>query len=146
MVLECAHLPTNRGASRTSRLPSQENPMRRSLAVSALAASIIGLSAAPAWAHGGDDGHGDGGDPVVGEWEALPPSEPFPPVDACGTSIIVAPGDVDEGEARVIDFPSGKQRVEFRGNLTVDIVRAEDGKVLIDELDVSGPGADVISP
>jgi len=121
--------------------------VRRLVVIGSLVAVPLSLTA-PAAAHDEDGDHHDAEGVVTQDWtpssdEVYVDSEP---VEACGTTVIVRPGDVREAEERVIEFPDGTVRIEFRGDLTVDIVREEDGTVLLDELDVSGPGHDVISP
>ncbi|WP_448627386.1 hypothetical protein [Geodermatophilus sp. URMC 64] len=114
--------------------------MRRSLAVGALSAVLVGASAGPALAHSGDD---DGGGFVPVE-TVIP--EYYDPVEfeACGTTVRLESGDVREVEVRRITRPDGTQVTTFRGAATVDLIRADGAR--IDELDISGPGKEIVSP
>jgi hypothetical protein len=115
--------------------------MRRSLAVGALAAAIIGAGASPAWA-GGDDQGGGGFVPVEtvrpGYYDAVE-------AQACGDTLTIEGGDVREVEIRSVTQEDGTVVNDLRGAATLDITRQSDG-AMIDELDVSGPGHEVISP
>ncbi len=116
--------------------------MRRSLAVGALAAAVIGAGASPAWA-GTEEGSGGG------EWvpveQLVPGYYATTETSACGTTVTVAAGDVREVEARETVLPDGTVVTDFRGALTLDLTRQSDG-AMIDELDVSGPGHQVVAP
>jgi hypothetical protein len=109
--------------------------VRRSLAVSALAASIVGLGAGPAWADDGDDG----------AWVPVPDDywAPFE-VEACGDTVRIEGGDVREAEQREVVRDDGTVVTRFRGGATVDLTRLSDGAV-IDELDISGRGKEVVT-
>jgi hypothetical protein len=116
--------------------------MRRSLAVGALAAAIIGAGANPAWAGGGEDSGG-------GEWvpveQVIPDYYASSETNACGSTITVSAGDVREVEVRETVLPDGTVVTDFRGAATLDLTRQSDG-AMIDELDISGPGHQVVSP
>ena len=123
---------------RLSHHPCREIAMRRSFAVSALAASIVGLGATPALA---DDGEDPGGG-----WEPAPEDFYAPMVtEACGETITVRYGDVREVEIRTTEFEGGVVFTEFRGAGTFDVLDAE-GTVVIDELDISGVGYEIFKP
>jgi hypothetical protein len=96
-------------------------------------------------------------------FQPLPPPFSFPPpdtggqfvplspfaaetfaVEACGSLVVVGPGSVLDAEYRSTHNPDGSVLVEFRGASTVDVLRVADGKAL-DELDVSGPGFELVS-
>jgi hypothetical protein len=81
-----------------------------------------------------------------GQWLPVPDeiNQSFP-VAACDTTVVVGPGDVFELQYHAMHQPDGTIRVEYRGHTTVDVVRESDGAML-DELDVSGPGYEIISP
>jgi hypothetical protein len=115
--------------------------MRRSLAVGALAAAIIGTGASPAWA-------GDGEDSGGGEWvpveQLIPDYYGTTETNACGTTVTVAAGDVREVEVRETVLPDGTVVTDFRGAATLDLTRESDGAT-IDELDISGPGHQVVA-
>lgn len=70
--------------------------------------------------------------------------KPVEDIPACGGSITVESGDVREVEEWVTVRRDGRTVTKYRGNGTVDILDAS-GEVLIDELDVSGPGTVRIS-
>lgn len=74
-----------------------------------------------------------------GEWLPLPDifNEPIV-VPACGATITITGGDVDDGEYLAVEAVDGSTYVLYRGAATVDVSR-EDG-AFIDELDVGGPG------
>ncbi|MDN4612115.1 hypothetical protein [Arthrobacter burdickii] len=59
-------------------------------------------------------------------------------VEACGSTVTIASGDVREVQYRVRVNKDGSTVVRFRGESTVDLTRKSDG-AFIDELDVSGP-------
>ncbi len=115
--------------------------MRRSLAVSALAASIVGLGASPAWAHGGEEEPSGGWVPV----ETVIPDyyEPFE-IEACDSTITVEAGDVREVEVHETVRPDGTTVTRFRGDATQDLTRQSDG-AMIDELDISGSAVQRVS-
>lgn len=75
------------------------------------------------------------------------PEQFYDPVDvaACGSVVTIAGGDVREAELRYQVLDDGTTFLEFRGSRTVDLTRQSDGAT-IDELDVSGPSWDLISP
>lgn len=81
-----------------------------------------------------------------GQWLPVPQEigEQSYMVDACGSVVTVAPGDVSEVEYHSMHQPSGTIRVEYRGAATVDVTRESDGAML-DELDGSGPGYELFS-
>jgi hypothetical protein len=108
----------------------------RSLLVAAAGAGLT-LTASPALAHGGEDSG----------FEPLPPEfyEQAVEVEACGDTVLIESGDVREVETRETERPDGSLLVEFRGEATLDLTRLSDG-AMIDELDVGGPGFDVVSP
>jgi hypothetical protein len=116
--------------------------MRRSLAAGALAAALIGAGAGPAWAGNGEDSGG-------GEWvpveQLVPDYYATTETNACGSTITIAAGDVREVEARETVLPDGTTVTDFRGAATLDLTRQSDG-AMIDELDISGPGHQVVSP
>jgi hypothetical protein len=116
--------------------------MRRSLAVGALAAAIVGVGASPAWA-GGDGSSGGEFVPI----ETVVPGYYDDSVEtqACGDTITVEAGDVREVEIRTVTLEDGTVVNDYRGAATLDLTRQSDG-AMIDELDVSGPGHEVISP
>ncbi len=65
-------------------------------------------------------------------------------VDACGTTVTVAGGDVREIEFKEKVKKDGSALVRYRGDATVDITRGSPGDpdyAFIDELDVSGPNS-----
>jgi hypothetical protein len=115
--------------------------MRRSLAVGALAAAVIGAGASPAWAGSGEDSGG-------GQWvpvEQLIPDYYAPlETNACGSTITISSGDVREVEVRETVLPDGTDVLDFRGAATLDLTRQSDGAT-IDELDISGPAHQVVS-
>ncbi|MGY1617632.1 hypothetical protein ACI797_12910 [Geodermatophilus sp. SYSU D00691] len=113
--------------------------MRRSLTVGAVAAVLVGMGSGPALADPG--GNGGGGFVPV---ETLIPNyyDGFE-IEACGTTVLVEPGDVREVEVRQTTRGDGAIVTRFRGDLTLDLERA-DGAT-IDELDVSGPAREVVS-
>ncbi|MGY1691972.1 hypothetical protein [Geodermatophilus sp. SYSU D01105] len=84
-------------------------------------------------------------DPADGGWEPVP-EEYYAPVDvaACGSVVTLSSGDVREVEQRERTLSDGSRHVEVRGNQTVDLARQSDGAT-IDELDISGPGWDLLS-
>ena len=80
-----------------------------------------------------------------GEWLPVPEEALVAQaVAACGTTVTIAPGDVDEVEYQSMHQADGTVRVEFRGDATTDVVRESDGAML-DELDASGPGYVIVS-
>lgn len=114
--------------------------MRRSLAVSALALSVIGLTAVPASATPPPPEETDDGftpvDPAYYDQVAE--------ADACGDRITITSGDVREFEERVTVLATGETLTEYRGAFTLDLVRQSDGAV-IDELDIGGPAWELVS-
>lgn len=117
--------------------------MRRATRAGVVTVAAAGavLTASPAWAHDAPEGGDDGWVPI----EELRPDyyEPFSG-PACGTTVTIASGDVREVEARETVREDGSVLTEIRGDATVDITREDTGQV-IDELDVSGEGYDLIS-
>jgi hypothetical protein len=113
--------------------------MRRSFTVGVLAAAVVGLGAPPALAHGDADDAG-----FVPVEEIHPDYYTGITFAACDSTVTMEYGDVREVEARVTENPDGTTTTEYRGAATVDLTRA-DGAV-IDELDVSGPGTDIVGP
>jgi hypothetical protein len=75
------------------------------------------------------------------------PEEFYDPVDveACGSVVTIAGGDVREAESRQQTLGDGSTFLELRGGRTVDLTRQSDGAV-IDELDTSGPHWVLVSP
>ncbi|MGY1713080.1 hypothetical protein ACI78R_01340 [Geodermatophilus sp. SYSU D01106] len=63
-------------------------------------------------------------------------------VEACGSTVTLSVGDVNETEYQAMHQPDGTIRVEIRGALTTDVVRESDGAML-DEVDNSGPGTEI---
>ncbi len=111
--------------------------MRRVLVGTAAAVLVLSggvASAADDPATGGDDG-----------WEPVP-EEYYASVEieACGSVVTIDSGDVREVEQRSEVLDDGTVFTEYRGEQTVDLTRASDG-AMIDELDVSGPGWDLVS-
>ena len=102
----------------------------------------LSLTTSPAWAH--DDSPPEGSGPWLPA-EELDPTV-YDPIDieACGTTVTVAIGDVREAEGRETVLPNGDTLLEGRGALTADITRHDTGEV-IDELDISGPLTELIS-
>jgi hypothetical protein len=81
-----------------------------------------------------------------GMWLPVPDEVLAPmSVEACGSLVTITTGDEQEVEYSAAHQVDGTVRVENRGSATVDIVRESDG-AMIDELDVSGPGHQIISP
>src|SRR3954454_3388434 len=114
--------------------------MRRSLAVGVLSAALLGVGAGPALA-GPPDDEGGGFVPV----ETVIPGY-YDPIEfaACGMKVTLEAGDVREVEVRQVTREDGTQVTEFRGDATVDLIRADGAR--IDELDISGPGEEIVSP
>ena len=111
--------------------------MRRVLVGTAAAVLVLSggvASAADDPATGGDDG-----------WEPVP-EEYYASVEieACGSVVTIDSGDVREVEQRSEVLDDGTVFTEYRGEQTVDLTRESDG-AMIDELDVSGPGWDLVS-
>ncbi|WP_369252840.1 hypothetical protein [Geodermatophilus amargosae] len=81
-----------------------------------------------------------------GAWLPVPPeiAEMEQAVQACGSTVVISPGDVAEVEYQAMHQPDGTIRIEFRGAATTDVTRESDGAVL-DELDTGGPATDIIS-
>ena len=111
--------------------------MRRILVGTAATVMVLSggvTAAADAQPPGGDEG-----------WVPVP-EEFYDPVDveACGSVVTIAGGDVREAELRQQVLDDGTTLIEFRGGRTVDLTRQSDGAT-IDELDTSGPSWDLIS-
>ncbi|SDM00837.1 hypothetical protein SAMN05660642_01314 [Geodermatophilus siccatus] len=111
--------------------------MRRVLVGTAAAVMVLSggvASAADAQPPGDDEG-----------WVPVP-EEFYEPVDveACGSVVTVAGGDVREAEVRQQVLDDGSTFLEFRGSRTVDLTRQSDGAT-IDELDVWGRSWDLVS-
>ncbi|MHA7281085.1 hypothetical protein ACX80H_15205 [Arthrobacter sp. MDT2-2] len=72
--------------------------------------------------------------------------------EACGTTIILRAGDVQEVEQKVRVKHDGTIVDKYRGDLTVDVIADKDGDgappydAFIDEVDVSGPYSTRFSP
>jgi hypothetical protein len=66
-------------------------------------------------------------------------------VQACGTTVVIAPGDVRKTEYKVTHAHNGSVRIVYRGKATMDITRPSDGAT-IDELDISGQTSQRYSP
>ena len=100
------------------------------------------FTTSPAWAH--EDSPPEGSGPWLPA-EELDPTV-YDPIDieACGTTVTVAIGDVREAEGRETVLPNGDTLLEGRGALTADITRHDTGE-MIDELDISGPLTELIS-
>jgi hypothetical protein len=82
-----------------------------------------------------------------GEWLPVP-DEVYAQsrtIEACGSTVTGTIGDVRDGEYQSLHQADGTVRVEFRGDVTMDVVRASDGAML-DELENGGPGAEIYSP
>ncbi|MDQ0734434.1 hypothetical protein [Arthrobacter agilis] len=71
------------------------------------------------------------------------PSAYYAPVDinACGTTVTMAAGDVREVEWKVRVREDGSTVIRYRGDATVDLTRHSD-QAFIDELDISGRAAE----
>ena len=111
--------------------------MRRVLVGTAAAVMVLSggvASAADAQPPGDDEG-----------WVPVP-EEFYEAVDveACGSVVTVAGGDVREAELRQQVLDDGSTFLEFRGSRTIDLTRQSDGAT-IDELDVSGRSWDLLS-
>ena len=111
--------------------------MRRVLVGTAAAVMVLSggvASAADAQPPGDDEG-----------WVPVP-EEFYEAVDveACGSVVTVAGGDVREAELRQQVLDDGTTFIEFRGGRTVDLTRQSDGAT-IDELDISGRSWDLFS-
>jgi hypothetical protein len=80
-----------------------------------------------------------------GQWLPVPPGV-FTDltVEACGSTVTMTAGDVDETEYQVMEQAGGTIRVEYRGESTADLTRAHDG-AMIDELDTGGPGHEIFT-
>ncbi len=105
-----------------------------------VAGAGMSLTASPAWAHS-DEPDGGGWVPI----EELRPGFYDPQeVEACGTTITLSTGDVADVEGRETVHPDGSMVFEARGEMTIDLTRADNGQV-IDELDISGPVHELIS-
>ncbi len=115
------------------------NRFPRVLLVAGVSAGLS-LTASPALAHD-DPAGGDG-------W--VPAETVFPDFydpltfQACGTDVTIESGDEREVELRQTDLGEGVVRTEFRGDMTVDLTRADGAR--INELDISGDGYDEVGP
>jgi hypothetical protein len=109
--------------------------MRRSIAVGALAAAVLGLSAGPAYAGSHDDWPKGSG-----EWSPFPAEyydQSFT-FEACGGEMFtISSGDERNARHRETELEHGRVLSEYHGPETIDLTRESDGKV-IDELDVGG--------
>jgi hypothetical protein len=109
-----------------------------------VAGGTMALTASPAGAHSGEPAPDDGGD-----WVPIESIHPdfYDPIEfsACGTTITMTTGDVADVEGREATLPNGTMLFEARGGMTVDLTRHDTGQV-IDELDISGPVSERISP
>ncbi|MGY1744017.1 hypothetical protein [Blastococcus sp. SYSU D00695] len=117
------------------------------LTVAAATATLVLGSGGVALAHGDDD-EGPAAPAGAGEWTPFPEEayEPFD-IEACGGPgelVTVSSGDVRQGEQRETVLADGATFVEYRGALTVDVLRHSDGASL-DEIEVSGAGWDLFS-
>lgn len=65
-------------------------------------------------------------------------------VEACGTTVEIISGDVREVEEKISVRRDGSTVIRYRGGSTVDLKRSDGA--FVDELDVSGPGIERISP
>ena len=112
--------------------------MRRVLVGTATAVMVLSGGAASAAETQPPPGGDEGWVPV--------PEEFYDPVDveACGSVVTVAGGDVREAELRQQVLDDGTTFIEFRGSRTVDLTRQSDGAT-IDELDISGRSWDLVS-
>ncbi len=124
--------------------------MRRTLAVCAVAATLVGVSGSTALATPPpeDDEHAqetDGGGADDG-WVPVDPAAYAEPVQAasCGGVVTITNGDVFELEERVTELATGEILTEYRGAWTLDLVRESDGAT-IDELDISGAAWELVS-
>jgi hypothetical protein len=106
---------------------------------------LVGTAAAVMVLSGGGTSAADAQAPGDDGWVPVP-EEFYAPVDveACGSVVTVAAGDVRAVEQRQQVLGDGSTFLEFRGGRTVDLTRKSDGAV-VDELDVSGPSWDLIS-
>ncbi len=98
--------------------------------------------ASPAVAH--DDSPPEGSGPWLPAEELDPAFYDPIDIEACGTTVTVAIGDVREAEGRETVLPNGDTLLEGRGALTADITRHDTGET-IDELDISGALTELIS-
>ena len=107
---------------------------------------LVGTAAAVMVLSGGVASAADTQPPGDDEGWVPVPEEFYEPVDveACGSVVTVAGGDVREAEVRQQVLDDGSTFLEFRGDRTVDLTRQSDGAT-IDELDVSGRSWDLIS-
>lgn len=83
--------------------------MRRSLAVDALAAAIVGVGASPAWA-----GESERGGDFVPVETVVPDCYDSYEVPACGDTVTVDAGDVREVEIRSITREDGTVVNDYR--------------------------------
>ncbi|WP_104181872.1 hypothetical protein [Arthrobacter sp. B0490] len=74
------------------------------------------------------------------------PADYYDPIDieACGDTVILTAGDVQEVEWKVKVRRDGSTVIKYRGDATVDLTRKSD-KAVVDELDISGRAAERIS-
>jgi hypothetical protein len=114
--------------------------MRRSLAIGALATVLVGAGAGPAAADTEKGGNG-----FVPVETVIPDYYATQEFAACGTTITFAAGEVRKVQIRQTTRPDGTSVTDFRGDATVDLTRADTG-AMIDELDISGRGRQVVSP
>jgi len=107
---------------------------------------LVGTAAAVMVLSGGVASAADAQPPGDDEGWVPVPEEFYEAVDveACGSVVTVAAGDVREAELRQQVLDDGTTFIEFRGSRTVDLTRQSDGAT-IDELDASGPSWDLIS-
>ncbi len=123
--------------------------MRRTLAVGALTATIIGITGGSALATPEPETQSGGALPEgSGPWAPVEEVIPgyYDPVEvaACDTTVTITAGDVGDVEARVTELPDGYV-LEARGAQTIDLTREDTGQ-MIDELDVSGSYYEVVRP
>jgi hypothetical protein len=106
---------------------------------------LVGTAVAVMVLSGGVASAADAQPPDDDGWVPVPEGF-YDPVDveACGSVVSIAGGDVREAEQRQQVLDDGSTFVELRGARTVDLTRQSDGAV-IDELDTSGPSWDLIS-
>jgi hypothetical protein len=107
---------------------------------------LVGTAAAVMVLSGGVASAADAQPPGDDEGWVPVPEEFYEAVDveACGSVVTVAAGDVREAELRQQVLDDGSTFIEFRGGRTVDLTRQSDGAT-VDELDVSGRSWDLLS-
>jgi hypothetical protein len=107
---------------------------------------LVGTAAAVMVLSGGVASAADTQPPGDEEGWVPVPEEFYDPVDveACGSVVTIAGGDVREAELRQQVLDDGTTFIEFRGGRTVDLTRQSDGAT-IDELDISGRSWDLFS-